>query len=138
MTIQAAIDAARPGGTVQVKADTCNEALRFKAGITLKGNNAETTIVRFSSPPTGVVGHEHYEASLQVRDCGSGTLRNLTCRQKQPDPRVRTVTMRFGPCCHDFFFHCDDRRVPGHKLSELERYRDKRGNAGIGRLRVTF
>ena len=53
-TIQAAIDAANAGDTVLVKAGMYHEALRFKEGIELRGENRDTTIVRFSSPPTGV------------------------------------------------------------------------------------
>src|ERR1700722_16057437 len=70
-TIQAGINAARPGDTVRVKAGTYNEALKFKTGITLEGEDAEKTIVSFSSAP-GVAGQEQYEAPLEVRNCGSG------------------------------------------------------------------
>ena len=68
-TIQAAIDAANVGDTVLVKAGVYQEALRFKEGIELRGENRDNTIVRFSSPPTSVVGQAHYIIPLEIRNC---------------------------------------------------------------------
>ena len=70
-TIQAAIDAAKAGDTILVKAGVYHEALKFKEGIELRGENRDTTIVRFSSPPTGVVGQAHYDIPLEIRGCAT-------------------------------------------------------------------
>ena len=53
-TIQAALDAARPGDTVQVSAGAYNERLRFKAGVRLLGDGAEKVTVRTEA--TAAVG----------------------------------------------------------------------------------
>ena len=87
-TIQAAIDAARAGDTVLVKAGVYHEALKFKEGIELRGENRETTIVRFSSPPTGLVGQEHYDIPLEIRACASGTILNIGFEQERSDERT--------------------------------------------------
>ena len=82
-TIQAAIDAANVGDTVLVKAGVYQEALRFKEGIELRGENRDTTIVRFASPPTGVVGQAHYIIPLEIRDCATGTISNIGFDQER-------------------------------------------------------
>jgi pectin methylesterase-like acyl-CoA thioesterase len=51
-TIQAAIDAANSGDVVYIKRGTYNETLTFKDGIELAGEDRNTTMVRFASPPT--------------------------------------------------------------------------------------
>jgi parallel beta-helix repeat protein len=88
-TIQAAINAARPGDTVRLKAGTYTEALKFKTGITLEGDDVKTTIVRYWSPPTGIAGQGDYEMPLEARNCSSGTVRNITFREEQTDPRPK-------------------------------------------------
>jgi parallel beta-helix repeat protein len=87
-TIQAAIDAAKAGDTVLVKAGMYQEALKFKEGIELRGENRDTTIVRFSSPPTGVVGQDHYDIPLEIRGCASGTILNIGFEQERSDERT--------------------------------------------------
>ena len=87
-TIQAAIDAARAGDTVLVKAGVYHEALKFKEGIELRGENPDTTIVRFSSPPTGVVGQDHYDIPLEIRGCATGTILNIGFEQERSDERT--------------------------------------------------
>jgi len=87
-TIQAAIDAARAGDTVLVKAGVYHEALKFKEGIELRGENRDATIVRFSSPPTGVVGQDHYDIPLEIRGCATGTILNIGFEQERSDERT--------------------------------------------------
>ncbi|HEV3208875.1 MAG TPA: right-handed parallel beta-helix repeat-containing protein, partial [Chthoniobacterales bacterium] len=87
-TIQAAIDAAKAGDTVLVKVGVYNEALKFKEGIELRGENRDTTIVRFSSPPTGVVGQDHYDIPLEIRGCATGTVLNIGFEQERSDDRT--------------------------------------------------
>jgi parallel beta-helix repeat protein len=87
-TIQAAIDAAKAGDTVLVKAGVYHEALKFKEGIELRGENRDTTIVRFSSPPTGVVGQDHYDIPLEIRGCATGTILNIGFEQERSDERT--------------------------------------------------
>jgi parallel beta-helix repeat protein len=87
-TIQSAIDGAEAGDTVLVKAGVYHEALRFKEGIELRGESRDTTIVRFSSPPTGVVGQDHYKIPLEIRDCATGTISNLGFEQENGDERT--------------------------------------------------
>jgi hypothetical protein len=87
-TIQMAIDAARAGDTVLVKAGVYHEALKFKEGIELRGENRDTTIVRFSSPPTGVVGQDHYDIPLEIRGCATGTILNIGFEQERSDERT--------------------------------------------------
>jgi parallel beta-helix repeat protein len=84
-TIQAAIDAAKAGDTILVKAGVYNEALRFKDGIELRGDNRDTTVVRFSSPDTAIAGGSHTEVPLMVRNCGVGTIRNISFQQAATD-----------------------------------------------------
>jgi hypothetical protein len=88
-TIQKAIDAANFGDTVHVKPGTYNEALTFKQGVTLEGENLESTIVRYSAPPTGTPLQDHFDAPLYVVGCKSGMVRNLTFTQDQADSPQR-------------------------------------------------
>ena len=87
-TIQAAIDAAKAGDTILVKAGVYQEALKFKEGIELRGENRDTTIVRFSSPPTSVVGQDHYQVPLEIRSCATGTVANIGFEQDKTDERT--------------------------------------------------
>jgi len=89
-TIQSAIDAARPGDTVSVKAGVYNEKLKFKEGIELKGESRETTIVRYAAAPTGLAGQSSYDAPLEVRNCKSGQVEQLTFEQTAADSRQAT------------------------------------------------
>jgi len=86
-TIQSAIDAAKPGDTVSVVAGFYNEKLKFKEGIILKGESRDTTIVRYSAPPTAVFGQSGYDAPLEVRNCKSGQVEQLSFEQTAADPR---------------------------------------------------
>jgi parallel beta-helix repeat protein len=87
-TIQAAIDAAKAGDTILVKAGMYHEALKFKEGIELRGENRDTTIVRFSSPPTGVAGQDHYDIPLEIRGCATGIILNIGFEQDRSDERT--------------------------------------------------
>lgn len=90
-TIQSAIDAAKAGDTVLVKVGTYGEKLKFKDGIILRGENRETTIIRFAAPPTAVVGQSSYDAPLEVRNCKSGQVEQLSFEQTAADPRQATA-----------------------------------------------
>jgi parallel beta-helix repeat protein len=70
------------------KAGVYHEALRFKEGIELRGESPDTTIVRFFSPPTGVVGQAHYDIPLEIRGCTSGTILNIGFEQESSDERT--------------------------------------------------
>jgi parallel beta-helix repeat protein len=87
-TIQEAIDAAKAGDTILVKAGLYREALKFKEGIELRGENRDTTIVRFFSPPTAVVGQNHYDIPLEIRGCTTGTILNISFKQETSDERT--------------------------------------------------
>jgi len=93
-TIQAAIDAAKAGDTILVKAGVYHEALKFKEGIELRGENRDTTIVRFSSSPTGVAGQDHYDIPLEIRGCATGTILNIGFEQDTSDERTDENTWR--------------------------------------------
>jgi parallel beta-helix repeat protein len=90
-TIQSAIDAAKAGDTVLVKIGTYDEKLKFKEGIILRGERRETTIIRFASPPTAVAGQSSYDAPLEVRNCKSGQVEQLSFEQTAADPREATA-----------------------------------------------
>ena len=87
-TVQAAIDAAKTGDTILVKAGVYHEALKFKEGIDLRGESRENTVVRFSTPPTGVLGQDHYDIPLEVRNCKGGSVQNITFQQDADDGRT--------------------------------------------------
>jgi parallel beta-helix repeat protein len=87
-TIQAAIDAAKAGDTVLVKAGVYHEALKFKDGIELRGENPATTIVRFSTPATAVKGQDDYDVPLEVRNSKSGSVRFIGFEQDTNDERT--------------------------------------------------
>ena len=114
-SIQAAIDAARPGDTVRIKAGRYDEALQFKDGITLEGADAQGTVVQFSSPPTAVPGQSHYQAPLEVRNCLSGTsaispVAGAAGHSEGDRPRLQDRRH------FDFQFQRHDRTMPGDKL----------------------
>jgi hypothetical protein len=89
-TIQSAIDAAKSGDTVSVKAGVYNEKLKFKEGIVLRGESRDTTIVRYAAAPIAVVGQSSYDAPLEVRNCKSGRVEQLSFEQTAADPRQST------------------------------------------------
>lgn len=90
-TIQSAIDAAKPGDTVLVKAGVYNEKLKFKDGIVLKGENRDTTIIRYAASPIALVGESSYDAPLEIRNCKSGQVEQLSFEQTAADPRQATA-----------------------------------------------
>ena len=70
--IQRAIDAAKRGDTVEIKAGSYNESLFFKDGITLKAA-ADGEVTVSNEAKAGPV--------LTVTDCRSGTISGLTLLQ---------------------------------------------------------
>lgn len=68
-SIQAAIDNAVPGDSIEVQAGIYEETLLFKEGIELKGAGPESTIVRVASAD-GVV--------LQIKDAARGNISGFT------------------------------------------------------------
>ena len=72
---------------MSVKAGVYNEKLKFKEGIIFKGESRDTTIVRYSAPPTAVFGQSGYDAPLEVRNCKSGQAEQLSFEQTAADPR---------------------------------------------------
>ena len=90
-TIQSAIDAAKAGDTVLVKAGTYDEKLKFKEGIVLRGESRETTVIRFASSPTAVAGQSSYDAPLEIRNCKSGQVEQVSFEQTAADPRQATA-----------------------------------------------
>ena len=91
--IQSAIDAAKAGDTVLVKAGVYNEKLKFKEGIILKGQSPDTTIVRYAASPTALVGQSNYDAPLEIRDCKSGQIEQLAFEQTAGDSRPFTTNI---------------------------------------------
>jgi serine/threonine protein kinase len=83
--IQSAIDAAKAGDTVQVKAGVYHEALKFKEGIELLGADRDTTIVSYHTPPTAVSKDHDYDPVLAVYHCRTGRVANLTF-EAEPEP----------------------------------------------------
>jgi tRNA A-37 threonylcarbamoyl transferase component Bud32 len=77
-TIQAAIDAAEPGSIVLVKPGVYQEALKFKEGIELRGENPEKTVVRWSEAAGIPADQGHDFSLLAIIDCRSGTVRDLS------------------------------------------------------------
>jgi serine/threonine protein kinase len=86
-TIQAAINAAKANDTVYVKAGVYDEDLEFKDGITLEGEDPTTTFVRYSASPTAVADQKYYYSPLEIRNCKSGAISNISFYQDTPDPR---------------------------------------------------
>jgi parallel beta-helix repeat protein len=87
-TIQAAIDAANSGDVVYIKRGTYNETLTFKEGIELAGEDRDTTMVRFASPPTAFYQKGGPPQSpLVVRNCKSGTVRDIAFQETATDSR---------------------------------------------------
>ena len=84
-TIQAAIDAAKAGDTVFVKAGVYNEALKFKDGVDLRGEDRGAAVVRFSSPDTAIAGGSYTEVPLMIRNCGAGSITNMSFEQVATD-----------------------------------------------------
>jgi tRNA A-37 threonylcarbamoyl transferase component Bud32 len=77
-TIQAAIDAAEAGTIVLVKPGVYQEALKFKEGIELCGENPETTIIRWAGATTIPADRMPDFSLLAIVDCPSGTVRDLS------------------------------------------------------------
>jgi parallel beta-helix repeat protein len=77
-TIQAAIDAAAVGTTVLVKPGVYQEALRFREGIELCGENPETTIIRWTGATRIPAERIRDFSSLAIVDCQFGTVRDLS------------------------------------------------------------
>ncbi len=88
-TIQSAIDAAKAGDTVLVKAGVFSEKLKFKDGIGLKGESRDTTIIRYAASPTALVGESSYDAPLEIRNCKSGQVEQLSLEQKRQPIRAK-------------------------------------------------
>jgi parallel beta-helix repeat protein len=92
--IQAAIDAAKVGDTVLVKAGVYQERLKFKEGTTLRGEGREKTFVRYSAPPTSLEGQSSYDAPLEVRNCKSGQVEGISFEQTGADSREYSTSIR--------------------------------------------
>jgi parallel beta-helix repeat protein len=90
-TIQSAIDAAKSGDTVLIKAGVYNEKLKFKDGIILSGESRDTTIIRYAAPPTAMFGDSSYDAPLEIRNCKSGQVKQLSFEQTEADSRQGTT-----------------------------------------------
>jgi parallel beta-helix repeat protein len=77
-TIQAAIDAAEAGTIVLVKSGVYQEALRFREGVELCGENLEETIIRWTGAMRISADRMHDFALLAIVDCQVGTVRDLS------------------------------------------------------------
>jgi parallel beta-helix repeat protein len=77
-TIQTAIDAAEPGSVVLVKPGVYQEALRFREGIELCGENFEKTIIRWTGAIRVPADRTHDFSLLAIVDCQFGTVRELS------------------------------------------------------------
>ena len=84
--IQLAIDAARAGDTVLVKAGFYDEALMLKNGIELRGADRDTTIVSYHAAPKAASKFDS-TPPLSIYHCQAGEVDNLTFQQAEPDPR---------------------------------------------------
>jgi parallel beta-helix repeat protein len=92
--IQAAIDAAKPGDTVLVRAGVYQEKLKFKEGIILQGEGRDKTIVRYLASPTALEDQSSYDAPLEVRNCKSGRVEAIGFEQTGADDRTYNDTIR--------------------------------------------
>ena len=77
-TIQAAIDVAEEGTIVLVKPGVYQEALRFKEGIELCGENPETTVIRWAGATRIPADRMDDFSLLAIVDCRFGTVRDLS------------------------------------------------------------
>jgi tRNA A-37 threonylcarbamoyl transferase component Bud32 len=77
-TIQAAIDAAEVGSIVLVKPGVYQEALKFKEGIELCGENPEMTVVHWTGATPIPADRMHDFSLLAIVDCQFGTVRDLS------------------------------------------------------------
>src|SRR3989339_1526148 len=68
-TIQAAIDAAKPGNTVFVKAGIYTESIQFKDGVILQGQDVNSVIIQIASSPI-----------INAVNCVSGEILSLSLR----------------------------------------------------------
>ncbi len=93
-TIQAAIDAAEAGTTVLIKPGVYREALKFKEGIELRGENPETTVVRWTEETGVPVGQMRDFSLLAIVDCQFGTVRDLSFAYEEPTENL-AETPRF-------------------------------------------
>ena len=71
-TLQAAIDAARPGDTVRLKAGSYRGPFNFKEGIRLEGTDASSCVLMPAANADAA------PSILSVLNCRSGTIENLT------------------------------------------------------------
>jgi parallel beta-helix repeat protein len=92
--IQAAINAAKVGNIVWVRAGVYNERLKFKEGITLHGEGRDRTIVRYQAAATALEGQSSYDAPLEVRDCKSGLVEGISFEQTGADSREYSGSIR--------------------------------------------
>jgi parallel beta-helix repeat protein len=84
-TIQAAIDVAEPGSIVLVKPGVYEEPLKFKEGIELRGENPETTVVRWAERSGMPADGMRDFSLLAIVDCQSGTVRDLSFAYERAD-----------------------------------------------------
>ncbi|HEX3445038.1 MAG TPA: right-handed parallel beta-helix repeat-containing protein, partial [Chthoniobacterales bacterium] len=77
-TIQAAIDSAEVGAMVLVKPGVYQEALRFKEGVELCGENLETTVIRWTGTTRIPADRMDDFSLLAIVDCQFGTVRDLS------------------------------------------------------------
>jgi serine/threonine protein kinase len=101
-TIQAAIDAAEPGAIVLIKPGVYQEALRFREGIELRGEDLEKTIIRWTGAIRIPTDRIHDFSLLAIVDCQFGTVRDLSFVYDKPEssedpgetPRFHAIQIR--------------------------------------------